>query len=194
MSDLSLSQDEIDALLTGGGAPPPAGNTLSEGLKNTLSGYFADIVGNQAAAIGGMIEGKPVKIDPPAFDKADKDGFLEGLPAEIVEVNIPFSTPSMAPQSYYFDPSQLQALLGPITGQEGVEINDNAVNALEEVVSLLAGSMVTTFSNKTGQDVSTNPPKGEKKPKAMASLPSGSVVRGHFKIHINGDQFFRRGL
>jgi chemotaxis protein CheY-P-specific phosphatase CheC len=187
MSDLSLSQDEIDALLMGGGAPPAAGATMNEALKSALTGYFADIVGAQAGAVGGMIEGKPVKIDPPAFDMANKDGFLEGLPAEIVEIVIPFSTPSEAGHTYFFDPSQLQAMLGPIMGQESVEINENAVNALEEVGSLLAGSMVTSLSTKTGQDVSTNPPKGEKKPKAMATLPAGNIVRGHFRIHINGD-------
>jgi flagellar motor switch protein FliN/FliY len=187
MSDLSLSQDEIDALLMGGGAPPSAAGTMNEALKSALTGYFADIVGAQAAAVGGMIEGKPVKIDPPAFDMADKDGFLEGLPAEIVEIVIPFSSPSEAGHTYFFDPSQLQSMLGPIMGQESVEINENAVNALEEVGSLLAGSMVTNLSTKTGQDVSTNPPKGEKKPKAMATLPAGNIVRGHFRIHINGD-------
>ena len=90
MSDGSLSQDEIDALLMGDtpaevtamGAPARNGD-LSEAEKNAILGLLGDVTGSQSATLSGIMV-KSVTVGAPQLQSIGREQFLSELPDEVV--------------------------------------------------------------------------------------------------------------
>ena len=96
MSDGSLSQDEIDALLQGtdtiemeatAGAATASG--LSDELKDAFQNLLRELVESQSSNLS-MLTGKSVRIDAPTTEVVTREQLLADLPDELVEVKIDF--------------------------------------------------------------------------------------------------------
>ena len=90
MSDGSLSQDEIDALLQGGGgfdfgsepSAAPSGG-LSPDQQSEFASVLNTAVSSQASNLSGIV-GKSVTIGKPEVELTNRDGFLATAPDEMV--------------------------------------------------------------------------------------------------------------
>lgn len=209
-SDGSLTQDEIDALLggdaevqddfftgmdaapgAGGGASASSGvsgatQNLSPSEKNALLGLFQEVIQPQSATLSGMV-GSNVLIRNPRIEVFDKEGFLQALPDEVVETRVPFTQGLSGDHTLIFNPETAMRLAEPLMGHgELFELDDTAVNVIQEAVSMISGSALTTMGDKTGSNIMTGPAESEKIPKAMLMLPAEDFVRVSFTVQIEG--------
>jgi len=193
MSDLTLSQDEIDALLmgggSGGGAKAAAKKALASAEEASLKTLFKDAVPGLTNSLSGLISGKKITLNPPTFDLVDKEGLLDKLGQETVELRANFGGDLSGDHAFYLDPTEASTLAGAIMGQEEVELNSTGLGALEEMASMLSGSLVTTLSRKSTRDFSPGPATGQKTVKAMVQPGADQLITVTWTMMADSDSF-----
>ena len=192
MSDGSLSQDEIDALLqetesleidTGfGGAEP-----LSEDEKSRLLSLLEGVIDSQASNLS-ILTRKNVNIERPALDLVMGEEVLDQLPEEVVDVKIDFTDAIPGEHSYLVDSGTAQAVAGLMMGQSGVELDDAALSAVAEALSQISGPVATEIGNQSGKTVQNAPPDFQSVTKERVRLPQGEVVvKLEYPLMIEGE-------
>lgn len=192
MSDLTLSQDEIDALLMGGGSgggAKSAKQALTSTEESSLKALFKDAVGGLSNALSGLVSGRKITLNPPSFDLVDREGLLDKLGQETVALNADFTGDLSAYHAFYLDPAEAATLAGAIMGQSDVELNDTGINALEEMASNLSGSLVTTLSRKSTRDFTPGPVTGQKTVKAMVQPGAEQMITATWTMMADADSF-----
>jgi flagellar motor switch protein FliN len=193
MSDGSLTQDEIDALLQG--PESPAGDdevqaggagSLSPQELEAFAGLVRQFVGSQASNLS-MLMGKTVTIGQPTVQAAEREAYLQNLAEEMVEVKIDYNEGLVGEHLYVMTPEAASRIAGLMMGQEDVDLNDAAMSALQEAVSQITGPAVTTIGDTIQRTIMTQPPESQSVPKAMLQLPRGAFVRITYPMAIEGD-------
>ena len=72
-------------------------------------------------------------------------------------------------------------------GQEGVELNDAALSALEEAGNTISGSEATSISGQSGLDVSTEPGESRSVANNNVEVPPGQFVKATYQVTIEGE-------
>ena len=193
MSDGSLSQDEIDALLQetdnleidsgfGGGAEP-----LTDAEKNQILQLLGGIVASQASNLS-ILTRKTVNLERPTLELLSGEDVLDQLPDEVVDVKLDFSEGFKGEHSYVLDNSAAQAVAGLMMGQSGVELDDAALSAVAEALSQIAGPLATEIGNQSGRTVKTLPPDFVQAGKGQVRIPQGeAVVKLEYPLMIEGE-------
>jgi flagellar motor switch protein FliN/FliY len=174
MSDGSLSQDEIDALLagtgnidlgdsTGGGDAAMPADSLS-GLKQALSETISQQQSNMA-----MITGNEIEVAPPTVN----GGAPSGLSGELVQ--IVFNLGDAGGHGYVMSLDDALKFASASMGLDGVELDDAALNAVQEVFSQVAGPVINTLSEKTGATIMPEPAHASRTDASSLQLPNGPV-------------------
>lgn len=156
MSDGSLSQDEIDALLagtgdidlgdsSGGDASAASGDSL-EGLKAAL----AETVGQQQSNMA-MITGKEVEVAPPTVN----GGSPAGLSGQMVQITYNFG--DAGSHSYVLSADDAVKFASASMGLDDIELDPASLNAVQEVFSQVSGPVINTLSEKTGMTIMPDP-------------------------------------
>ena len=194
MSDGSLSQDEIDALLQGGGGFDLGGGDSGSGSGGGLSGNqlkdFTSLIRNNASAqsanLGGII-GKSVTIGTPEVEEISREDFLSSAPDEVVEVRIDLTEALSGEHSFIFPSPIATMIAGHMMGQEQIELDDAALSALSEAGNTLAGGLATALGEKAGGTVMTAPGETQKTLKASVRFDDDSYVRVTYPVTIEGE-------
>ncbi|MBQ6057612.1 MAG: hypothetical protein IJL34_08070 [Treponema sp.] len=179
MSDGAISQDEIDALLSGvdmggiggasAGAPVNIDTALlakfAEGIKGELVSKLNSMTGSEFAA------------GTPTAETLDRDQLLAKLPEMVVAVMADFSTGLKGDHLFILSPEFSQKLTGLINKEEQAELDDMALSVISEVVSNHTGTEINELS-KDGKlpGLATNPPESVHVPKAMVRIPQSTFV------------------
>lgn len=176
MSDGSLSQDEIDALLAGtgnidlgdssggGGGGASAGVDSLSGLKEALSETVSQQQSNMA-----MITGNDVEVAPPTVN----GGSPSGLSGELVQ--IVYNLGDAGGHGYIMSSEDALKFASASMGLDGVELDDAALNAVQEVFSQVAGPVINTLSEKTGATIMPEPAQATTVDASSLSLPNDPV-------------------
>jgi flagellar motor switch protein FliN len=190
MSDGSLSQDEIDALLSGidpgmGGAPQSGGGMLSDGEKKAFGAILEETLAAQGQNLL-TITGLQASFQRPAIDVVNRDGLLQSLPEEVLDVGAEMTGGVPGDHAYLLSKEFALKIASLANKEEGLsELDDMAISAVQEAVSNIAGTEVTVISEKTGnKSIQNAPPAGVFVPKAMAKLPDGDFVRVVYQVQI----------
>ncbi len=191
MSDGSLSQDEIDALLQGTDniemetAEAPA-SPLGDNEKSVFQGLLEESAESQASNLS-ILTGKSVTIGKPEVSLAGGEAIVGELPDEVVEVKIDYNDGIVGDHSYIFPVEIASTIAGLMMGQEGGELDEAALSAVSEAVSQMTGSETTSIGNKTGKTIKTTPPDIKRIPKAQVRFPQGdNVVKVAYPVSIEG--------
>jgi len=194
MSDGSLSQDEIDALLQGGGMdfgggkPQTAkGPDLSVKERQDLLSLLSSVVSSQSSNLSSMV-GQPVTMGKPVVEVKSKEEIVSALSDEVVEIRIDYDEGMNGEHLFLFPADIATTIASQMMGQEGVELSDAAVSALEEAANTLSGSAVTIIGDKIGRTIMTSPGQGRKIVREELELRDGSYVRVSYPITIDGAQ------
>jgi len=193
MSDGSLSQDEIDALLqetesleidTGfGGASEP----LSEEEKGRFSALLEGIIDSQASNLS-ILTRKNVNLEKPTLELVMGEQVIEQLPDELVDVKIDFTDALSGEHSYLVDADTAKAIAGLMMGQGGVELDDAALSAVAEALSQISGPVATEIGNQSAKTVQNAPPDFQMVTKDKVRLPQGEVVvKLEYPLMIEGE-------
>jgi flagellar motor switch protein FliN len=195
MSDGSLSQDEIDALLQGsggmdfGGDEPETPSAPGGGLTDAQISSFQKILSltkdSQESNLS-MLVSSPVTVEGPMVSRADQAGLSSGLSGEVVQVVLPFTEGLAGHHSYILDTESAIAIAGAMMGQDEVDLDDAAIAALQEAFSQISGPVLTTLGDKIGENIMTSPPEGEKRDGSSVDVPDGEFVKAVYTFSIEG--------
>ncbi len=175
MSDGSLSQDEIDALLAGTGnidlGDSSAGGGGASASSDSLSGLqqaLAETVAQQQSNMA-MITGREVEVAPPTMG----GGAPSGLSGDLVQIT--YNLGDAGGHAYVMTAADALTFASASMGLDGVELDDAAFNAVQEVFSQVAGPVINTLSEKTGATIMPEPPTATSVDPGSLSLPNDPV-------------------
>ncbi len=195
MSEGSISQEEIDALLSG----VDVGGLGSGGSFNsapevdidvpTLQNFSGTIKDKLAEVIKNMTE-KDTVPGSPTVEAIGRDQLLAKLPEEAVAVMADFSSGLSGDHLFLMSPEFATKLVGYINKEENPALDDMGLSVISEVVSSHSGAEITELS-KGGKlpGLATNPPEAVKEPKAMIRMPQGTFACFTYPVTVGGEQF-----
>ncbi len=192
MSDGSLSQDEIDALLQGtdaiemdtsaGMAAPP----LSEAERATLQDFLRGITESQGSNLS-ILTGKTVTIGDPVVKLKSAQELAGAGGEEVVDVRVNLTDGLVGEHSYVLTRDCASTIAGLMMGQQGGDLDDASLSAVAEAVSQITGTAATAIGNQIGRTVKTAPPDLRQAKKSKLRLPRGDfVVTVEYPMNVEG--------
>jgi flagellar motor switch protein FliN/FliY len=189
-SDGSLSQDEIDALLQGTGGmdfeepSPVSSESLDNSQLQAFAGLMNSTVETQASNLT-MLVSKSVSIGIPQVDQVNSSMIAEGMSFDLVHIRVNFKSGVTGEHGYILPSEVALAIASPMMGLDGVELNDAAINALDEAVSNLTGPVMTVLGEKCGKTIMNDAPTGSMSNVTDLGLPLGNLVRVVYPLTID---------
>lgn len=192
MSDGTISQDEIEALLSGvdmGGLSGAAG-TSNVNIDTSVLKKFADDIKDELLSKLNSMTGSEFSVGNPAVETANRDQLLAKLPEMVVAVMDDFSTGLKGDHLFLLSPEFSQKLTGLINKEEQAELDDMALSVISEVVANHSGTEINVLS-KDGKlpGLATNPPESLHVPKAMVRIPQNTFVLFTYPFSLEGETF-----
>lgn len=190
MSDGALSQDEIDALMSGNtdssvAASSGGGEGLSENEKQAFLTIMNSIIEAQSTTLTGMA-GQTVSISPPSIEIVDGESIPMQFETDFVRVKASFTEGAKGYHSYLFSEEVAKELAGLLTGLEQVELDDAALSAVNEAVNTILGNAVTALSDKMGTSIMPEASVANLFNSVNSDIPSGKIVKLNYPITIDG--------
>ncbi|MFI5369768.1 MAG: flagellar motor switch phosphatase FliY, partial [Spirochaetia bacterium] len=178
MSDGSLSQDEIDALLqgtdtiemdTGAG---PASSPLSDAERSSFQEMLRGVTESQGSNLS-ILTGKTVAIGDPSVKVRSPGEITGGQPEDVVDVRVDLTDGLQGEHSYVVPASIAGTLAGLMMGQPGGELDEASLSAVAEAFSQITGTAVTTIGSQIGRMVKTAPPDLRQAKRQQVRVPQG---------------------
>lgn len=182
MSDGAISQEEIDALLSGVdmGGLSGGGFSSSPSAKeldtSSILTFATDVSGTLSSSLETMT-GTAFQVGTPVVENMNRDQLLRKIPEMVVAVLSDYTEALNGDHVFIMAPEFAQKLAGLINNEENPELDDMTLSVVSEVVSQHTGSEITALS-KAGSlpGLACNPAEASYVPKAMVRLPSGDFV------------------
>lgn len=195
MSDGAISQDEIDALLSGvdmGGLSSGGSSSNTPAIKidiDTLS-KFADGLKDTLSESLKTMTGKEVKVEKPIVESINRDQFLAKIPEVIIAVMADFSAGLSGDHLFILSTEFATKLVSLINKEDNPNLDDMALSVISEVVSQHSGSEITALS-KDGKlpGLATNPPEAVNQPKAMVRMPQNKFALFTYPVTMDGTPY-----
>ena len=158
MIDELLSQDEINALLSGGGFGGGAGNDGSSGDMTAEQQHvlndIANIFSSSAASVFGMLAGKEVSADIQKTETVSQEELVAATEAEPFAFRVLAGGLNNAPITMLVTKKGALTLADLMMGGEGKDLPDEAselyLNAAQEGLSQVVGAAFTSMSGLLG--------------------------------------------
>ena len=207
MSDGSLSQEEIDALLQGAddlastsminesgvsaSAQTPSG--LSQSEKNALNEILS-IEAESFSTTLTTILSKKVTFNNPVISEKRSDDLRKQFSADFVNIRLDFAS-GIVGDNLFLIKRPDASIIGNLMMNQGeenqpAEFDELYQSALGEAVSQMNGAFITNLTNKFGRQIRVNPPQiGVVTAPNKLYLPSGeSLIEVFFSLSIEGTQ------
>ncbi len=178
MSDGSLSQDEIDALLqgtdtiemdTGAG---PASSPLSDADRASFQEMLRGVTESQGSNLS-ILTGKTVAMGDPTVRVRSPAEITGGQPEDVVDVRVDFTDGLQGEHSYIVPANIAGTLAGLMMGQPGGELDEASLSAVAEALSQITGTAATAIGNQVGRMVKTAPPDLRQAKRQQVRVPQG---------------------
>ena len=168
MGDGVLSQDEINALLSGGVPDAPAGEPssggggeLSEQEMDTI-GEVANISMGSAATTLFSLVNKKVEISTPVVSETDWEGLAAGYDKSCVVVRIGYTKGLDGSNILVLKEDDVKVITDLMMGGDGTnidgEISELHLSAISEAMNQMMGASATSLSSMLNKMVDISPP------------------------------------
>ena len=188
MSDGALSQDEIDALLSGvdsssmaglGGGSPAATMTAPGGAafnKAALEQFFSSTTGALSGNLAALT-GASVTLTGPDVDSHNRESFIAALPSMVTVIAANYTSGFPGEHLFLLPEESAKAIAALMTKEEDIQLDEMAMSVIGEVVSQMVGTQITAMTDKTGnKSIAAASPAAANVPKATAALPAGDFA------------------
>jgi len=193
MSDGSLSQDEIDALLQGtdtiemesaGGGP--AASPLSEPERASFLLMLPGATESQGSNLS-ILTGKTVTIGDPVVRVRTPTDLAADAPEDLVDVRVDLTDGIRGEHSYLLSRDAATAIASLMMGQQGADLDEASLSAVAEAITQITGTAATAIGNQVGRLIKTAPPDLRLAKRAQVRLPQGEVcVSVEYPLAIEG--------
>ena len=195
MSDGSISQDEIDALLSGVGgggiAPAPAagmGDDLTSFKKNALLQFVKENIPGLSSNLESMT-GKTVEISEPIIEFSDRETFLKKVSEMVVATIVDFSGSMAGDHAFMMSPELAKKIVSLVNHEDNVEIDDMALSVISETVAQYVGTELSYLERSGLAGVTSLPSESSHVPKAMMRLPQRNFVSITYNIKMDNSVY-----
>ncbi|WP_407400882.1 flagellar motor switch protein FliN [Treponema sp.] len=195
MSEGSISQEEIDALLSGvdvGGIG--SGGSFSSGPEvsidvPTLQNFANGMTDKLAEVIKNMTQ-QEISCGAPTVETAGRDQLLAKVPEVVIAVMADYNAGLGGDHLFLMSSEMATKLVGFINQEENPALDDMGLSVISEVVSAFSGSEITELS-KSGKlpGLATNPPEAVNQPKAMIRMPQGTFALFTYPVTMAGESY-----
>lgn len=192
MSDGAISQDEIEALLSGvdlGGGGMGAPMQSSAPDTSHLEKFIGDTAGAFASGIETMT-GVSFSVGKPSTEIMPRDMLLMKIPDMVVSVVADFTSGLQGEHVFLLPPEFVQKITSLVNKEDNADIDDMALSVISELVSQHIGTEITALE-RTGKfsGVVNAPAEGVHIPKASVSLRKDSYAVFAYPISGDGGNF-----
>lgn len=195
MSDGVISQDEIDALLSG---VPMDGLTSSGQVSGgpsvsvdtaTLSKFAGELKDPLVENLKQMT-GADVSAGEPVVESCNRDQFLAKLPEVVIAVTADFNNGLKGDHLYVISTEFAQKLVGLINKEENATLDEMALSVVNETLSTHTNDEITAL-DKTGKfpGLACNPAEAINGPKAMVRIPQNTFPLFTYPLTIDGQAY-----
>lgn len=195
MSDGSISQDEIDALLSGmdmGGAAAPEVVPEKTDASDFKGKAFKTFLVNPCKAFEKNLTsmtGSETKVTGTSYSSMNREAFMQIVPELVVASTCDFAS-GLSGDHLFILPHEMAAkIVGLVNHEEKADIDDMALSIVSEVISQCLSAEITEFDAIGLKGVSHNPPESMNIPKAMIRLPQKSFAIITYEITVDGSSF-----
>ena len=195
MSDGSISQDEIDALLSGVGgggiASAPvagAGDDLAAFKKTAMLQFIKENIPGLSSNLESMT-GKTVSISEPVIEFSDRETFLRKVSEMAVATLIDFSGAMAGDHAFMMSPELAKKIVSLVNHEDNVEIDDMALSVISETIAQYVGTELSYLERSGLAGVSSAPAESSHVPKAMMRLPQRNFVSVTYNVQLDDSSY-----
>ena len=195
MSDGAISQDEIDALLSGVSVDglDSSGHVMggpTAHIDTTILQKFADSLKEPLVEKLNNMTGVSFDGGAAVVESLDRDGLLSKLPEVVVAVYADFSTTLQGDHLYILSPEFAQKLVNLITQEENADFDEMALSCISDFVSIHTNDEIMEL-DKTGKfpGLACNPPEAVNNPKAMIRVPQNVFALFSYTVSFDGQEY-----
>lgn len=195
MSDGSISQDEIDALLSGVGgggiASAPAagaGDDLAAFKKTAMLQFTKENIPGLSSNLESMT-GKTVSISEPVIELSDRETFLRKVSEMAVATLIDFSGAMSGDHAFMMSPELAKKIVSLVNHEDNVEIDDMALSVISETIAQYVGTELSYLERAGLTGVASSPAESSHVPKAMMRLPQRNFVSITYNVKLDDSAY-----
>jgi flagellar motor switch protein FliN/FliY len=192
MSDGSLSQEEIDALLAGAedlgtsfeAAEGPGG--LAEDEQSQLRSLSTDLAQSMAVTLS-TITGKSVTIGNPRVEAMSRDALVSQISGNTVQIVADFSEGVSGKHSFIISEQAAKQVAALMMVQDEGELTEMSLSAITEGFNQMTGAALNVLEERLGSPVRMAPLTASMREDPVdLEMPGGSFIRIQFDFVSNG--------
>ena len=193
MSDGAISQDEIDALLSGvavdglnssghvGNGPSyhidiPTLQKLAEDLKPKLEENINKYTGNNFV------------VENPVVELSSRDKVLARLPEVVVGINADYNEGIKGSHLYILSTDFSLKLFALVNNEEATEVDDMVLSVVSEIVATHVSAQINQLDSKI-PGITYATPESVNESKAMIMFPQGDFVLTSYPLTLDGKAY-----
>lgn len=195
MSDGAISQDEIDALLSGVpidglNASGQVSNGPSVNIDTNALSKFADELKQPLADNLKQMTGVECSASSVVVETAVRDQLLAKLPEMVIAVMADFSNALSGDHIYIISTEFAQKLVSLINKEENAALDDMSLSIISETLSTHTNDEITAL-DKTHKfpGLACNPAEAVNMPKAMVRIPQNKFALFSYPVTLDGQPY-----
>ncbi|HHU37223.1 MAG TPA: flagellar motor switch protein FliN [Treponema sp.] len=191
MSDGSISQDEIDALLAGvdmGGMGAAPSAQLKDNQVEALTSYIKANLPALKSNLESMT-GETLGFESPAIEIMQRDDFLRKIPEMVVATVIDFNETLVGDHIFIMTQELAQKIVSLVNHEENADLDEMSLSVISETISQHVGIELTALEKAGFSGVTNNPAETVNAPKAMIRFPQQDFVVFTFPVTIGEAAF-----
>ncbi len=191
MSDGTISQDEIDALLSGvdmGGLSSESSSGAN--IDTATLEKFTDGLKDKLLNSLNSMTGATFEVGAPTVESLNRDQFLAKLPEMVVAATADFNTGLKGDHLLAISPEFAQKIASLINKEDNAELDEMSLSVVGEFVSTCSGAEITDLSSGGKlPGLAANPPEAVHVPKAMVRIPQGTFALFSYPFTLDGTSY-----
>jgi len=193
MSDGAISQDEIDALLSGVAvdglnSSGHVGNGPNYHIDiSTLQQLAEDLVPKLEENVN-KYTGASFKVETPVVELSSRDKVLARLPEVVVGINADYNEGIKGGHLYILSTDFALKLFALVNNEEATEVDDMVLSVVSEIVATHISAQINCLDSKL-PGIAYATPESVNESKAMIMFPQGDFVLSSYPLTLDGKAY-----
>ncbi len=193
MSDGAISQDEIDALLSGVAvdglnSSGHVGNGQSYHIDIPVMQKLADDLVPKLEENVNKYTGASFKVENPVVELSSRDKVLARLPEVVVGINADYNEGIKGGHLYILSPDFSLKLFALVNNEEATEVDDMVLSVVSEIVATHISAQINQLDSKL-PGITYATPESVNESKAMIMFPQGDFVLSSYPLTLDGKAY-----
>lgn len=195
MSDGAISQDEIDALLSGVSmdglnSTGHVGNGPSYNIDVPTMQKLADDLREKLEDNINRYTGASFKVEKPVVELTDRDKVLSKLPEVVISVSIDYTDGAKGSHMYLMSSDFALKVFSLVNHEDATDVDDIVLSVVSELVATHVSAQINVL-DATGKipGLANGSPENANESKAMIMFPQGDFILSGYPLTFEGNAY-----